>query len=811
MASPITIEVKEELEKQYFEMENKQIEVHVEKVDSETKEPVAGAVLQLYSHPGTISEKLVEEWVTDGTVKRFAGLFVGDYEIREKSSPDGYSTMEPVKFRVTDEPGIKEVTAVNQKIQVEISKQNGKDHRPVTGAKLQLVREADGHIVREWVSGNNPEAFKGLAAGRYVIREVEAPAGFRKMEPVTIEIKDRAGKQEFTVYNYRIKHTPDNPDEDDEKPRDDYGNISKVDATTGDKIAGATITIYNPDGSVYFTGVSDQNGNVRFKKPKPGVYTFKETAGPENYYVNTAVFQFTVEKDGRITGDNTEKDYKKNPVVIQKVDMETGAGLAGAVIQILDHAGNVILEGTTDREGKLSFVPAEPGIYQYREIIPPETYEHNPTVFTFQVFEDGSVIGDCVLKNSRHYGTITAEYQSKLGGKGEVVLKGLEDLPKTGYGEDESHHGAEMVLFFLAVTMLALAFRKRRLMKPGCMILMVMLLLAGTSREAYAAEDIYREEQYVTNDKEEKRNNFASDIVVDGVSYHLEEVRHEILGQRPAKPSGKERITVYSDAFLVDTDEKLVPAQEIVRDGCIYELQGYTKEKTVIPAHEELAEDTILYEAVEAADTIPEKVSITETDKRTGQQIERSVPLSEYTFSDRRWEDGFEFHAVFHEYGTPGYHLGDVVIPHNDETPQLAGYEEELLQLLGLDKKNYEIQQMEWAGSAYQNPEGITCRDALISGRKMIADCSAVYSGSVVFEEEDGFRYEAEYLARDFLKKQEVEYQIKATAIYTTQKTSRVPVALIGTGTALAASAGIGVIYQVKRRKNGKGIIGVKK
>ena len=52
------------------------------------------------------------------------------------------------------------------------------------------------------------------------------------------------------------------------------------------------------------------------------------------------------------------KDYKKNPVVIQKVDMETGAGLAGAVIQILDHAGNVILEGTTDREGKLSFVPA---------------------------------------------------------------------------------------------------------------------------------------------------------------------------------------------------------------------------------------------------------------------------------------------------------------------------------------------------------------------------------------------------------------------------------------------------------------------
>ncbi|XBX07584.1 SpaA isopeptide-forming pilin-related protein [Enterocloster clostridioformis] len=811
MALPFTVEVKEGLEKQYFEMENKQIEVHVEKVDSETKEPVAGAVLQLYSNPGTISEELVEEWVTDGTVKRFAGLLAGDYEIREKSSPDGYATMKPMKFQVTDEPGIREITAVNQKIQVEISKQNGKDHKPVIGAKLQMVREADGHIVREWVSGEKPEVFKGVAPGRYVIREVEAPAGFEKMEPVMLEIKDQADNQEFTVYNYEIRHTPDNPDEDDEKPGDEYGNISKVDATTGEKIAGATITIYNPDGSIYFTGVSDQNGNVRFKKPKPGVYTFKETAGPENYYVNTTVFQFTVEENGHVVGDNTVKDYKKMPVVIQKVDMETGAGLAGAVIRIMDHAGNVVIEGTTDREGKISFLPEEPGQYQYQEVIPPENYERNPAVFTFHVFEDGSVIGDCVLKNSRHYGTITAEYQSKLGGKGEVVLKGLEDLPKTGYGEEESHHGAEMALLLLAVAVMALALRKRRLMKMGCMALLVMLLLAGNSRETYASEEVYREEQYVTTDRDEKRNDFVQDITVDGVSYHLKEVRHEILGQRPAEPSDKELITVYSDVFLEDTDEKLIPAQEIVREGCIYELQGYTKEKTVIPAHEELAEDTVLYEAVEAMDTIPENVPITVTDERTGQQTEQRVPLSGYTFSDRRWEDGFEFRAVFHEYGTPGYHLGDMIVPHNDEMPLLAGCEEELLQLLGLDKKNYEIQKMEWSGDAYQDTEGVICRDALISGRKMIADCSAVYGGSVVFEEEDGFWYVAEYLTRDFLKKQEVEYQVKATAIYTPQKTSKVPAALIGAGSILAASSGAGGIYQMKKRKIVRSIKKVRK
>ena len=111
---------------------------------------------------------------------------------------------------------------------------------------------------------------------------------------------------------------------------------------------------------------------------------------------------------------------------------------------------------------------------------------------------------------------------------------------------------------------------------------------------------------------------------------------------------------------------------------------------------------------------------------------------------------------------------------------------------------------MEWAGSAYQDSEGITCRDALITGRKMIADCNAVYRGNVAFEEEEGFWYEAEYLAKDFLQKQEVEYQVKATAVYTPQKTSKMPVAVIGAGGLLAASAGAGGIYQVKRRRKGK-------
>ena len=123
------------------------------------------------------------------------------------------------------------------------------------------------------------------------------------------------------------------------------------------------------------------------------------------------------------------------------------------------------------------------------------------------------------------------------------------------------------------------------------------------------------------------------------------------------------------------------------------------------------------------------------------------------------------------------------------------------LQGLKLDRKNYEIQQMEWAGEAYVDSEGIICRDALITGRKMIADCSAVYRGGVVFPEEAGFRYEAEYLAKDFLNNQQTEYQVKATAVYTPQKTKKVPVALIGAGGMAVASLGAGGVYHMKKKK----------
>ena len=73
----------------------------------------------------------------------------------------------------------------------------------IPGARLQLLDEK-GTIVHEWVSSAEGEVIRALAAGRYRIRELEAPAGYRcKGEDVEIVVEAVDAMQTFSVMNRR--------------------------------------------------------------------------------------------------------------------------------------------------------------------------------------------------------------------------------------------------------------------------------------------------------------------------------------------------------------------------------------------------------------------------------------------------------------------------------------------------------------------------------------------------------------------------------------------------------------------------------
>lgn len=822
VSGPVVFEVTGAEEKLLVTLENQKIQVNFEKKDSLSQKPVSGAALQLIKHVGTGQEIIVKEWISDEAVFTLTGIGAGKYMVREKSVPPGYAPMEDMEIEILPDQPLQTFTILNQPIQVEIEKASGDTGKLLGGAVLQLVRNRDGAVIREWTSKEGAaEHFTGLEKGAYTVREVKAPSGYKKMEPQEIQILEQKELQEFVVKNYKISHSGGGGG-DTPKPKGEYMELYKTDGVTGEKLAGARITVYRPDGSVYFDGVTDKAGVVRFKLPESGNYTFKEVSAPEGYYLNQEIYQFTV-KGKTIEGDTVIPDYRKGTAVISKVDVTTAEELPGAQIEVTDQDGNRIYSGVSDEHGKVYFEAPAPGEYRFREVAAPEGYERNETVFSFTVFEDGSVIGDCTITDQKHYGTITASYETNRKGDGDLTVGILRHAPKTG---DESHLFELLQMWILSVAGILLFgfwhWRKRkkgnggpppvkperkRGMKCSALFLVMFLAACVPVMEAEAAdgvlENIYEEHQYQTEnpDSDEAEGLFEKEMKRDGVTYRLSEIRTEMIEEKPAGTAG-DTVTITTDSFLEEKADLYRPEDAMERHGVFYQLQKSVLEEAAIPAHEVPITEEVVYEAVEGKDVIPARIPVSVTDDATGQQMDGIAEISGQEFGGERWEENFSFPVTFHEYGLEGYWLGEQVFKLKEDTPDFHGYEGELLALIGVSGEEYTVDSVTWDGETYEDSEGVLCRNAVASGKKLVSDCKAVYRGTAVFKEEPGVRYRLTYQKSGAEGAGKTVYTMKATGIYVPKKNRTAAVAaVIGLGSAGAGAAGYTVYRKKKRRQ----------
>lgn len=822
IGKPVVFEVTGAEERQQIIIKNQKIQAEFEKKDSLSNEPVIGAVLQLIKNKGTSQETIVKEWISGETMFTLTGIAAGRYTVREISAPPGYAAMEDMEIEILPDQSRQTFTILNQPIQAEIEKTNGDTGKLLGGAILQLVRNRDGAVIREWTSKEEEaEHFIGLETGVYTIREVKAPSGYKKMEPQEIQVLDKKELQEFMARNYKITHSGGGGG-NTPKPKEEYMELYKTDGVTGEKLAGARITVYRPDGSVYFDGVTDKAGAVRFKVPETGSYTFKEVSAPEGYYLNQEIYQFTV-KDKTIEGDTVIPNYKKGMAVISKVDVTTAEELPGAQIEVTDKDGNLIYSGVSDEHGKVYFEAPAPGEYRFREVAAPEGYELNETVFSFTVFEDGSIIGDCTITDQKHYGTITASYETDRKGNGDLTVGNLRHAPKTG---DESHLVELFFMWLFSVAgMLLFGFwywRKRKKgnggpppRNPGrgkgvkfSAFLLAMFLAAGFPiMEVKAAdgvlENLYEEHQYKTEnpDSDEAEGLFERELKRDGVTYRLSEIRTEVIEKNPVGMAG-DTVTITTDPFLAKKAGTYQPEETVEKEGVTYRLQKSVLEESVIPAHEVPITEEVVYEAVEGKDVIPSRISVTVTDDATGQQMDGIAEISGQEFGEERWEENFSFPVIFHEYGLEGYWLGEQVFKLKDDIPDFHGYESELLALIGVNGEEYTVDSVAWDGEAYENPEGILCRNAVASGKKLVSDCKAVYQGNAIFEKEPGVRYRLTYQKDGAEGTGKTVYTMKATGVYVPKKNRVAAVAaVIGLGSAGAGVAGY-TVYRKRKQRN---------
>lgn len=130
--------------------------------------------------------------------------------------------------------------------------------------------------------------------------------------------------------------------------------VVKVDKDNHEvKLEGVTFEIYDEQGSLVDTLVTDENGKaISERLPIDQEYTVKETITNEKYVLNDEPIQVRLEQN-QITSLTFENEIRKGQIEIIKVDSENKEiKLEGVTFEVLNSKDEVVDTIVTDSEGK---------------------------------------------------------------------------------------------------------------------------------------------------------------------------------------------------------------------------------------------------------------------------------------------------------------------------------------------------------------------------------------------------------------------------------------------------------------------------
>ncbi len=431
---------------------------------------LSGAVFQIIA---------VEDIVTlDGTIRANAGdvvaeittdengyaetdlLYLGKYEVREITAPDGYALNAESQFveltYAGQEIAVRDTVNTSfvndyQGVEISLSKVMEKDElfnignsdeytrvrfglfaaENITAADGSVI-PADGLISEISLAENMSAKFDtALPFGKYYVQEI-----------ATDEHYVLNGKKYLVNFEYMGQEvTTVTVDCGEFKNALKRGKISGKKVDENEKsLENALFGLFAVDtaeftaDNAYMTAVSDENGHFEFDKIPYGEYIVREIEAPTGYIFSDESYPVTISEDGEVI--EIKAVNKSTKVRISKQDITTGEELPGATLQIIDEDGNVATEWvSTDEahfiEGKL-IAGKE---YTLRETIAPDGYEIASEI-KFTVNTDGSVT-EVVMYD---------EHTPDL----EIPPTVTIDTPNTGVSADNS---AELYLVAAAVIM----------------------------------------------------------------------------------------------------------------------------------------------------------------------------------------------------------------------------------------------------------------------------------------------------------------------------------------------------------------------
>ena len=407
--------------------------LEIQKIDSQTKKPLAGAKFKvIHTEDNTVSEYLTDE--TGKIVIK--NLTEGIYTIEEITAPTGYILDTQHKEIELEAGKTKTLIYENtKKPTLVITKTNVLTEKPVPNTVFKIQRETEnGGVITLGTyktDKNGQIILKDVDPGWYVITEIRAAQGMSlPKNPVTrkylapgenaylADIQDAESSPAESDGNLGTSGngTPTQPAGNGIKVTygGDYGIgeeipnyplnsivIKKTDANTSELLAGAAFEvrkvsedISGNSGTIIGRYTTDKSGIIVITGLDAGAYIIEEVNPPTNYLLSeNSQQQAWLKADGTSVVEVVFANYPYGSILVTKVDAATNKPLAGARFKVTTGdgtaAGNSNGEFVTNTNGEILVPNLKPGSYVVTELEAPTGYVRDTTPQTIEVGTDG--------------------------------------------------------------------------------------------------------------------------------------------------------------------------------------------------------------------------------------------------------------------------------------------------------------------------------------------------------------------------------------------------------------------------------------
>lgn len=339
----------------------------VEKIDAESKIPLAGATFGLYSMSGT---QIGDPFVTDKDGHAtLTGIEPGWYILRELTAPLGYVLNEQ-EYRIQIIEGQPTTLTVPNTPQsgITVRKVDATTHDPLPGAEFEL-RRYDGTLLGNYTTdASGSFVTVNVEPGIYYLVETRAPDGYTIVnERTEVEVTD-GEKPIVTIENHKNTSI----------------QIQKMDSVTGAYLEGAEFEVREFTTNRVVAVCTTDRAGIAVTEPLPvGDYIVVETKAPKGYVLDENEHHVQVLYDTptilRVS------NVPLTGIMITKLSTVDDEPLMGAKFTIRTAEGRELGEVTTDTTGTATFPVTKPGVYWVQEVEAPDGYLLDDTVHRVEV------------------------------------------------------------------------------------------------------------------------------------------------------------------------------------------------------------------------------------------------------------------------------------------------------------------------------------------------------------------------------------------------------------------------------------------